>query len=138
MKTFNFDNCLIFQVEMDIRWFLQKFKTPSMFYRKLSKSNSSIGRRSNRDFFRKYFKGGYYTFFRNSSTIRMIFILRPTTQISESVITSLKVRLKKLNPKLEIYLGYGLSTEELVFQELMQKEEVQHMLQPIGDDYFHN
>jgi hypothetical protein len=138
MKTLNFDNCLIFQVEMDIRWFLQKFKTPSMFYRKLSKSNSSIGRRSNREFFRKYFRGGYYTFLRDSSTIRLIFILRPIAQISDSVITSLRVRLKKLHSKLEISMGYGHSTEELVFQELMQKEEVQHMLQPIGDDYFNN
>jgi hypothetical protein len=134
MKNVKFENCIVLKVQMEIGLFLCKFQTPSLFYRKLFKSNASIGGRSNRDFFKKYFCGGYYTFLRDSTQIEVIFILRPKSQITNSIISSINARLLKLNPKMEISMINGNFRDDLC--ELLDKEEVKYMLQPIGDDYF--
>ena len=53
-------NTLIVRVRMDIFKFIEKFRSPSHYFRTLAHSNSSIGRRKNREFFKKYVEGGAY------------------------------------------------------------------------------
>jgi hypothetical protein len=118
--------------------FCKNFGTPSSYYRKLAKSNSSIGRRKNRDFFSMYFSGGVYTFFRTPTLIQLIFLLKNKKSITPSVITSLKVRLKKMYIKQEISIYQSLSPENFSenAKELIEKiNDYHHILQPIGEDY---
>jgi hypothetical protein len=128
------EDFLQLELKMDFKQFIARFQTPSLFYRKLFKSNSSVGGRKNRDFFTKYFSGGYYTFFRSPKEITIIFFLRIKRQISPSVISSLKVRILKLYSIVKIEIGNP--SEE--HQNWMVKEEMNAILQPIGQDYFHH
>ncbi len=137
-ETLIFEDYLIVECSMNLVDFCKKFGSPSSFYRKLAKSNSSVGRRKNRDFFSMYFSGGAYTFFRTPTLIQLIFLLKNKKDITPSVITSLKVRLKKINPKQEISIHPSLNPENVSeeVKNLIEKiYEFQHILQPIGEDY---
>jgi hypothetical protein len=131
--TPNFDDFLKVQVSMDFRYFVSKFKSPSFFYRKLSKSNSSIGGRKNKDFFTKYFSGGYYTFFRNPDKINIFFFLRKKQEITPSVIFSLKVRLMKLSSNSSILIEPKTNNE---LENWLNISGIRTILQPIGEDYY--
>lgn len=126
------EDFLNLELKMDFKQFVVRFQTPSLFYRKLFKSNSSVGGRKNRDFFTKYFSGGYYTFFRSPTEITIIFFLRIRRQISPSVISSLKVRILKLYSIVKIKIGNQPDDH----QDWMIQEELKTILQPIGEDYF--
>ena len=135
MMTPNFDEFLKVQVTMDFRYFVSKFKSPSFFYRKLSKSNSSIGGRKNKDFFKKYFTGGYYTFFRSPDKINIFFFLRKKQEISPSIIFSLKVRLMKLSSNSSILIEPKTNNE---MENWLNISGIRTILQPIGEDYYKN
>ena len=135
MMTPNFDDFLKVQVSMDFRYFVSKFKSPSFFYRKLSKSNSSIGGRKNKDFFKRYFSGGYYTFFRNPEKINIFFFLRKKQEITPSVIFSLKVRLMKLSSNSTIQIEPKTNNE---MENWLNISGIRTILQPIGEDYYRN
>jgi hypothetical protein len=137
-KTLNFEDYTIVECSVNLVDFCKKFGTPSSFYRKLAKSNSSIGRRKNRDFFSIYFSGGAYTFFRTPTLIHLIFLLKNKKDITPSVITSLKVRLKKMYIKQDISIYSSLNPENISedAKELIEKiNDYQNILQPIGEDY---
>ncbi len=129
----NFDDFIKVQVTMDFRYFISKFKSPSFFYRKLSKSNSSIGGRKNKDFFKKHFSGGYYTFFRNPDKINIFFFLRKKQEITPSVIFSLKVRLMKLSSNSSILIEPKTNNE---LENWLNISGIRTILQPIGEDYY--
>jgi len=133
--TPNFDDFLKVQVSMDFRYFVSKFKSPSFFYRKLSKSNSSIGGRKNKDFFKKYFSGGYYTFFRTPEKINLFFFLRKTKEITPSVNLSLKVRILKLSSNSTIEIKQSTKNE---LENWLNMDGTKTILQPIGEDYYGN
>ena len=137
-ETLIFEDYLIVECSMNLVDFCKKFGSPSSFYRKLAKSNSSVGRRKNRDFFSMYFSGGAYTFFRTPTLIQLIFLLKNKKDITPSVITSLKVRLKKINPKQEISIHPSLNPENVSeeVKNLIEKiNDYQYILQPIGEEY---
>lgn len=133
--TPNFDDFLRVQVSMDFRYFISRFKSPSFYYRKLSKSNSSIGGRKNKDFFKKYFSGGYYTFFRTPEKINLFFFLRSSKEITPSVIFSLKVRLMKLSSNATIEIEPSTKNE---LESWLNMDGIKTILQPIGEDYYGN
>ena len=133
--NYNFEEFLKIQVTMDFRFFVSRFKSPSFYYRKLSKSNSSIGGRKNRDFFKRYFSGGYYTFFRTPEKINLFFFLRKKQEITPSVIFSLKVRLMKLSSNSTIQIEPSTKNE---LESWSNMDGIKTILQPIGEDYFRN
>ncbi len=135
MMTPNFDDFLKVQISMDFKYFISRFRSPSFYYRKLSKSNSSIGGRKNRDFFTKYFSGGYYTFFRTPEKINIFFFLRKKQEITPSVILSLKIRLIKLSSNATIEIEPSTKNE---LENWLNMDGIKTILQPIGEDYFRN
>jgi hypothetical protein len=135
MMTSNFDDFLKVQVSMDFKYFISRFKSPSFYYRKLSKSNSSIGGRTNKDFFKRYFSGGYYTFFRTPEKINLFFFLRKTKEITPSMILSLKIRLMKLSSNSTIQIEPSTKNE---LESWLNMDGIKTILQPIGEDYYKN
>jgi hypothetical protein len=133
--TSNFDDFLKVQVSMDFKYFISRFKSPSFYYRKLSKSNSSIGGRTNKDFFKRYFSGGYYTFFRTPEKINLFFFLRKTKEITPSMILSLKIRLMKLSSNSTIQIEPSTKNE---LESWLNMDGIKTILQPIGEDYYKN
>ena len=82
MSNINLEKYLVCEFSMLLKDFSVKYGSASFFYRKLTKSNCSVGGRKNKDFFSKYFSGGFYTFFRVPTEIQIIILLKARKELT--------------------------------------------------------
>lgn len=66
----------VFDVRIKLKPFLMRFKTISSYYRMLSQSEYSLGRLSNRSFFKSRFSHGWYRVVIDKEVIRLVFVLK--------------------------------------------------------------
>jgi len=66
----------VFDVKIRLKQFLMRFKTIISFYRLLSQSEYSLGKVSNRTFFKKKFTHGWYRAVIDKEVIRFVFVLK--------------------------------------------------------------
>jgi hypothetical protein len=66
----------VFEVKIKLKQFLMRFKTIISFYRLLSQSEYSLGKVSNRTFFKKKFTHGWYRAVIDKEVIRFVFVLK--------------------------------------------------------------
>ena len=66
----------VFDVRIKLKPFLMRFKTISSYYRMLSQSEYSLGRLSNRSFFKSRFSHGWYRVVIDKEVIRIVFVLK--------------------------------------------------------------
>ena len=66
----------VFDVKIRLKQFLMRFKTISSYYRLLSQSEYSLGKVSNRSFFKNRFSHGWYRAVIDKEVIRFVFVLK--------------------------------------------------------------
>ena len=130
-------NTLIVRVKMDIFKFIEKFRSPSHYFRTLAHSNSSIGRRKNREFFKKYVEGGAYRTDLSEDgllTFTIVLKLKENTR-TPTMDISLKLRLQKLvsGSSITITTIEEESNENLI--RLFTKHKGVELFQPFGKLY---
>ena len=127
---------IIVRVNMDINNFIEKFKSPSHYFRTLSHSNSSIGRRKNRDFFKRYVDGGAYRTDLTPSGLSFTIVLKYKDDVRTPTIdSSLKLRLLKLvsGSKVDINSLSDESNENLI--RVFTQRKGSSLFQPFGKVY---
>ena len=130
-------NTLIVRVKMDIFKFIEKFRSPSHYFRTLAHSNSSIGRRKNKEFFKKYVEGGAYRTDLSEDgllTFTIVLKLKENTR-TPTMDISLKLRLQKLvsGSSITITTIEQESNENLI--RLFTKRKGVELFQPFGKVY---
>jgi hypothetical protein len=129
-------NSVIVRVNMDINKFIQKYKSSSHYFRTLAHSNSSIGRRTNKDFFKRYIDGGAYRSDLTSSGICFTIIVKYKDDTRTPTIdSSLKLRLLKLvyGSRVEINTLSEESNENLI--RIFTLRQGSSLFQPFGKVY---
>ena len=130
-------NTLIVRVRMDIFKFIEKFRSPSHYFRTLAHSNSSIGRRKNKEFFKRYIEGGAYrTDLSENEIITFTIVLKLKDKTRTPTIdTSLKLRIQKLvnGSDINITTIEEESNENLI--RLFTKRKGSELFQPFGKVY---
>jgi hypothetical protein len=130
-------NTLIVRVRMDIFKFIEKFRSPSHYFRTLAHSNSSIGRRKNKEFFKKYIEGGAYRTDLGENeimTFTIVLKLKDKTR-TPTIDTSLKLRIQKLVNGSDITIS---TIEEETNENLIRlftKRKGSELFQPFGQVY---
>jgi hypothetical protein len=130
-------NTLIIRVRMDIFKFIEKFRSPSHYFRTLAHSNSSIGRRKNKEFFKKYIEGGAYRTDLGENeilTFTIVLKLKDKTR-TPTIDTSLKLRIQKLVNGSDITIS---TIEEETNENLIRlftKRKGSELFQPFGRVY---
>ena len=130
-------NTLIIRVRMDIFKFIEKFRSPSHYFRTLAHSNSSIGRRKNKEFFKKYIEGGAYRTDLSENeimTFTIVLKLKDKTR-TPTIDTSLKLRIQKLVNGSDITIS---TIEEETNENLIRlftKRKGSELFQPFGQVY---
>ena len=130
-------NTLIVRVRMDIFKFIEKFRSPSHYFRTLAHSNSSIGRRKNKEFFKKYIEGGAYRTDLGENeilTFTIVLKLKDKTR-TPTIDTSLKLRIQKLVNGSDITIS---TIEEETNENLIRlftKRKGSELFQPFGRVY---
>jgi hypothetical protein len=130
-------NTLIIRVRMDIFKFIEKFRSPSHYFRTLAHSNSSIGRRKNKEFFKKYIEGGAYRTDLGENeilTFTIVLKLKDKTR-TPTIDTSLKLRIQKLVNGSDITIS---TIEEETNENLIRlftKRKGSELFQPFGQVY---
>jgi len=130
-------NTLIVRVRMDIFKFIEKFRSPSHYFRTLAHSNSSIGRRKNKEFFKKYIEGGAYRTDLSENeilTFTIVLKLKDKTR-TPTIDTSLKLRIQKLVNGSDITIS---TIEEETNENLIRlftKRKGSELFQPFGQVY---
>jgi len=130
-------NTLIVRVRMDIFKFIEKFRSPSHYFRTLAHSNSSIGRRKNKEFFKKYIEGGAYRTDLSENeimTFTIVLKLKDKTR-TPTIDTSLKLRIHKLVNGSDITISTieEESNENLI--RLFTQRKGSELFQPFGQVY---
>ena len=130
-------NTLIVRVRMDIFKFIEKFRSPSHYFRTLAHSNSSIGRRKNKEFFKRYIEGGAYRTDLSENeimTFTIVLKLKDKTR-TPTIDTSLKLRIQKLvnGSDITITTIEEESNENLI--RLFTKRKGSELFQPFGKVY---
>ena len=130
-------NTLIVRVRMDIFKFIEKFRSPSHYFRTLAHSNSSIGRRKNKEFFKKYIEGGAYRTDLSENeilTFTIVLKLKDKTR-TPTIDTSLKLRIQKLVNGSDIAISTieEESNENLI--RLFTQRKGSELFQPFGRVY---
>jgi hypothetical protein len=130
-------NTLIIRVRMDIFKFIEKFRSPSHYFRTLAHSNSSIGRRKNKEFFKKYIEGGAYRTDLGENeilTFTIVLKLKDKTR-TPTIDTSIKLRIQKLVNGSDITISTieEESNENLI--RLFTKRKGSELFQPFGQVY---
>ena len=108
----------VFEVKIKLKQFLMRFKTISSFYRLLSQSEYSLGKVSNRTFFKKKFTHGWYRSNIDRESIRFVFILKvKDLKRKEQDIFQLIWRSKRLinSPVLIYPLNELTNTDKILF-----------------------
>lgn len=108
----------VFEVKIKLKQFLMRFKTISSFYRLLSQSEYSLGKVSNRTFFKKKFTHGWYRSNIDKESIRFVFILKvKDLKRKEQDIFQLIWRSKRLinSPVLIYPLNELTNTDKILF-----------------------
>lgn len=108
----------VFEVKIKLKQFLMRFKTISSFYRLLSQSEYSLGKVSNRTFFKKKFTHGWYRSNIDKESIRFVFILKvKDLKRKEQDIFQLIWRTKRLinSPVLIYPLNELTNTDKILF-----------------------
>lgn len=132
----NDPNSVIVKVNMDTQRFIEKFRSPSHYFRTLSHSNSSIGRRKNKDFFKRYIDGGAYRTDLTTSGLSFTIVLKYKDDVRTPTIdSSLKIRLLKLvlGSKVEINSLSDESNENLI--RIFTQRKGSSLFQPFGKVY---
>ena len=132
----NEPNSVIVRVNMDIHRFIEKFKSSSHYFRTLAHSNSSIGRRTNKDFFKRYVDGGAYRTDLTPSGLSFTIVLKYKDDVRTPTIdSSLKLRLLKLvlGSKVEINSISDESNENLI--RVFTQRKGSSLFQPFGKLY---
>lgn len=130
-------NTLIVRVRMDIFKFIEKFRSPSHYFRTLAHSNSSIGRRKNKEFFKKYIEGGAYRTDLSENeilTFTIVLKLKDKTR-TPTIDTSLKLRIQKLVSGSDITIS---TIEEETNENLIRlftQRKGSELFQPFGQVY---
>lgn len=139
MSNINLEKYLVCEFSMLLKDFSVKYGSASFFYRKLTKSNCSVGGRKNKDFFSKYFSGGFYTFFRVPTEIQIIILLKARKELTQSIQSSIKVRVRKMvllrdvkTYSISDIQSEGSSDANKLIDNL---NEFKCLLQPFGDEY---
>ncbi len=122
---------------MDIFKFIEKFRSPSHYFRTLAHSNSSIGRRKNKEFFKKYIEGGAYRTDLSENeimTFTIVLKLKDKTR-TPTIDTSLKLRIQKLvsGSDINITTIEEESNENLI--RLFTQRKGSELFQPFGQVY---
>ena len=130
-------NTLIVRVRMDIFKFIEKFRSPSHYFRTLAHSNSSIGRRKNKEFFKRYIEGGAYRTDLSENeimTFTIVLKLKDKTR-TPTIDTSLKLRIQKLvnGSDITITTIEEETNENLI--RLFTKRKGSELFQPFGKVY---
>ena len=130
-------NTLIVRVRMDIFKLIEKFRSPSHYFRTLAHSNSSIGRRKNKEFFKRYIEGGAYRTDLSENeimTFTIVLKLKDKTR-TPTIDTSLKLRIQKLvnGSDITITTIEEETNENLI--RLFTKRKGSELFQPFGKVY---
>ena len=130
-------NTLIVRVRMDIFKFIEKFRSPSHYFRTLAHSNSSIGRRKNKEFFKRYIEGGAYRTDLSENeimTFTIVLKLKDKTR-TPTIDASLKLRIQKLvnGSDITITTIEEETNENLI--RLFTKRKGSELFQPFGKVY---
>jgi hypothetical protein len=129
-------NSLIIKVDIPLISYLKRFSTPSSYFRKFAHSNSSIGRRTNKAFFKKYVEGGGYRADIQHNNIKFIFIfkLKPGCR-TLTIDTSIILRFKKLVDGTEVHIGTIQDEENEDKIRMFTQRNGQYLFQSIGELY---
>jgi hypothetical protein len=106
----------VFDVRMKLKPFLMRFKTIPSYYRQLSQSEYSLGKVSNRSFFKNRFSHGWYRAVIDKEVIRFVFVLKvKKLERKEQDIFQLIWRSKRLlNSPVLIYSVNELSNTDKI------------------------
>ena len=129
-------NSIIVKVDIPLLVYLKSFSTPSSYFRKFAHSNSSIGRRTNKAFFKKYVKSGGYRADISSNAMSFIFIfkLKPGTR-TPTIDASIKLRFIKLVEGTKVYIGTIQDEENEDKIRIFTLRNGEYLFQPIGELY---
>lgn len=108
-------NTILLRIEMPLRTFLDKFKSPSHFFRRWRYSQNSINGVTNFQFGNFFITGGFYSnqIKDNQLLIHYLILTKVTSPIIKS---SLKIRIQKLIPEGQVQ--FDTNTEN--FNTLLQ------------------
>jgi hypothetical protein len=129
-------NTIVVRVQIPLIGYLKKFSTPSSYFRKFAHSNSSIGRRTNKAFFRKYVVAGGYRADVSINDMNFIFIfkLKPGSRTS-TIDASLKLRFMKLVDGSEVQVGTIKDEDNEDKIRLFTQRNGEYLFQSIGELY---
>lgn len=129
-------NSLIIKVDIPLAGYLKRFSTPSTYFRKFAHSNSSIGRRTNKAFFKKYVEGGGYRADISENEMKFIFIFKLKQGSRTSTIdASIKLRFMKLVEGSEVHIGTIQDEENEDKIRMFTQRNGEYLFQPIGELY---
>jgi hypothetical protein len=108
---------IIMEVTMKLKSCLMRFSSTSQYYRLLSQSEYTFGKKSNRLFFKNTFSHGLYRMSIAGDKVKFIFLLKLKNEDSKPFKTmELMIRSKRLiNSSVSIYFPYQMNgTERLL------------------------